>query len=88
MVNIFIWADMKFRIERAIRNDNLSPNKAEEKIAKIDKRRANYYNYHASEKWGRIENYQLSLQSDAIGIDHCVDLIKLFVESDSCDEAK
>ena len=88
VVNIFIWADMKFRVERAIRIDNLSPNKIEENIAKIDKRRANYYNYHASEKWGRIENYQLSLQSDAIGIDHCVDLIKLFVESDSSDEAK
>lgn len=88
VVNIFIWADMKFRIERAIRYDNLSPNKAEEKIAKIDKRRANYYNYHASEKWGRIENYQLSLQSDAIGIDHCVDLIKLYVESNLSDEAK
>ena len=88
VVNIFIWADMKFRIERAIRIDNLSPNKAEENIAKIDKRRANYYNYHASEKWGRIENYQLALQSDAIGIDNCVDLIKLFVESDSSNETK
>lgn len=88
VVNVFIWADMKYRIERAIRIDNLSPNKAEENITKIDKRRANYYNYHASEKWGRVESYQLSLQSNSIGIDNCVELIKLFVESDTKNAAK
>lgn len=81
VINVFIWADMDFRIERAIRIDNLSPNKIEDNILKIDKRRANYYNYHASEKWGRAENYHLSLKSSYIGIDNCVDCIKLFVES-------
>ena len=69
VVNIFIWADIKFRIERAIRIDGLSANKAEENIAKIDKRRANYYNYHASEKWGRAENYHFSIKSSYGGID-------------------
>lgn len=81
VVNVFVWADMDFRIERSIRIDNLSPNKAEESILKIDKRRANYYNYHASEKWGRAENYHLSLKSSYIGIDNCVECIRLYVES-------
>lgn len=80
VVNIFVWADMKFRIERAIRIDGLSPNKAEDNILKIDKRRANYYNYHASEKWGRAENYHLSVKSSYAGIDHAVECIKAFIE--------
>lgn len=80
VVNVFIWADMEFRKERAIRIDKLSPIKAEESILKIDKRRANYYNYHANEKWGRAENYHLSLNSSYVGIDRCVDVIKLFLD--------
>lgn len=83
VVNIFIWADIKFRIERAIRIDGLSENKAEDNILKIDKRRANYYNYHASEKWGRAENYHLSIKSSYAGIDHTVDCIKAFIEGDT-----
>lgn len=81
VVNIFIWANIQFRIERAIRIDGLAENKAGENILKIDKRRANYYNYHASEKWGRVENYQLSIESSYAGIDGTVEIIKAFIES-------
>ena len=80
VVNVFIWADIDFRIERAIRIDGLSPNKAAENILKIDKRRANYYNYHASEKWGRAENYHLAVKSSYGGIDHAVACIKAYIE--------
>ena len=80
VVNIFVWADIQFRIERAIRIDGLAENKAEDNILKIDKRRANYYNYHASEKWGRAENYHLSVNSSYAGIDHTVEIIRAFIE--------
>lgn len=80
VVNVFIWGDLPFRIKRAIEVENLSPNKAQENILKIDKRRANYYNYHASEKWGRAENYHLSLKSSYIGVDNCVDCIIEFLK--------
>lgn len=83
VINIFICADLAFRVERAIRIDHMAENKIEDNILKIDKRRANYYNYHASEKWGRAENYHLSLKSSSIGIDGCVELIKRYVELNS-----
>ncbi len=80
VVNVFIHASKEFRVARAIKVDNLSTNKAEENLAKIDKRRANYYNYHSSEKWGVAMNYHISLDSSMIGIDGCVECIKAFVE--------
>ncbi len=80
VINIFIWADLKFRKDRAVSLYQLPENKAEEEITKIDKRRANYYNYHASEKWGRAENYHLSVKSDYVGIDNAVKLIAGFLE--------
>ena len=81
VVNVFIWAGKEARKERVIRLYDVSRNKAEDELIKADKRRANYYNYHANEKWGKAENYHLSLRSDYIGIDHAVESILLYLKS-------
>lgn len=80
VVNIFICADIAYRTNRAIELYNLPKEKATENVTKYDKRRANYYNYHASEKWGNVNNYHLSIRSDFGGIDHTVACIKAFLE--------
>lgn len=81
VIHVFIWADMAYRKERAIKLYNLPEQKAEENILKIDKARANYYNYHASEKWGKAENYHLSIRSDTVGIDNAANLIVDYLKS-------
>lgn len=80
VVNIFIWAELSTRKKRAVELYHLKGDKAEEEIIKMDKRRANYYNYHANEKWGRADHYHLSLRSDSIGIDSTVDCIIRYLE--------
>lgn len=80
VVNVFIWADLQARKKRAIEIYHLKENKVEEELIKTDKRRAIYYNYHANEKWGKAENYHLSIRSDYIGIDHSVDCILRYLE--------
>lgn len=79
-IHVFIWADLIFRKERALKLYDMQEDKAEENILKIDKRRANYYNYHASDKWGRAENYHLSLRSDYVGIDNSVELLADYIK--------
>lgn len=81
VVNIFVYADLAFRAERAIRIDNMSPDRIEENILKIDKRRYNYHNFHTGEKWGRSENYSLCINSSHVGIDSAVEVIRMYVES-------
>jgi Cytidylate kinase len=80
VVNIFVWADLEYRKQRAVKLYGLKDQKAEEEILKSDKRRANYYNYHTDEKWGKAENYHLSIRSDDIGIDNTVDCILRYLE--------
>jgi cytidylate kinase len=80
VVHIFIWADLEARKQRAVSLYQMKANKVEEEIIKIDKRRANYYNYHANEKWGKAENYHLSIKSDYLGIDNSVECILRFLE--------
>ena len=81
VVNVFVLADMPFRIERAQRIDGMPSEKIEENIRKMDKRRYNYYNFHTGEKWGKAENYDLCINSSRVGIDSAVQCIKAFVEA-------
>ncbi len=81
LVNIFVYADIDFRAERAIRIDGMSPDKIENAIQKIDKRRANYHNFHTGEKWGKTENYSLCINSGKVGIEKAAEVIRAYVEA-------
>ena len=81
VINIFVWSSMPFRIKRAVERDGIEPEKAEETIIRMDKRRANYYNYHAVERWGAVTNYHLAIQNDFRGVDKKVEVIKQFIDS-------
>ena len=59
----------------------MTPNKARDLIHKNDKRRASYYNYYTSKKWGDSRGYDLTLDSGRIGVEGCVDIILAFRES-------
>ena len=81
VINIFIWSSMPYRISRAVERDGVEEDRAEETIIRMDKRRANYYNYHATEKWGKVTNYHLAIQNDFRGVDKTVEVIKQFISS-------
>lgn len=78
-INVFIHADMDSKVERIAKIRELNHEKAKDLIIKTDKQRASYYNYYSTKKWGRAENYHLSLDS-GIGQNNAVLLLKKLVE--------
>lgn len=80
VVNIFITAPLKDRIERAIKYYNVEQKKADAIILKMDKKRASYYNFYSDKKWGKADTYDLCINS-SIGIDESVKIIKEFVKA-------
>ncbi len=78
--HIFIHAPFDSRVERAIKYYSVEPNKARDVITKMDKKRANYYNFYTDSKWGNCDSYDLTINSD-IGVEECVKVIKNFVET-------
>lgn len=80
VLNIFIHADMESRKRRAVEEYGLDSNKPEAAILKMDKRRAAYYEYYTGMKWGRMENYHLTLNSAILGVQDSAKLIKDFIE--------
>ena len=80
VVNVFIKADMEARKARAVTYYGLDGAKAEEAIRKMDKQRASYYNYYATATWGSVDNYDLCVDTGAVGVDGAVEIITQFVE--------
>lgn len=78
--NIFIHAPLEKRVERAVAQYGLAQEKSESAVLRIDKRRANYYNYYANRKWGKIDNYELSIDSSKLPIDDTVTMLQKYVE--------
>ena len=58
----------------------LTPEKAKDIIVKTDKRRANYYNYYTGQKWGKLENFDLAVDSARLGIETTADMLYEYVK--------
>jgi len=68
-LSVFISAKMEDRVKRISGLHQLPENKAEDLIVKMDKKRAEYYNYYSSKIWGVAESYHLCINSSVLGID-------------------
>lgn len=79
VANIFISAPFEDRVKRAIDVYGITEKHAEEYVKKIDKQRVSYYNYYTDKRWGTPWNYQLCIDSSALGIDGSVTLIEQFL---------
>ncbi len=82
VLNVFIHGDMDDKLKRAVNSYEVDERDVENSIRKIDKHRANYYEYYTDRKWGRAENYDLSLNSSTFGVDGCVSIIKMLIEKE------
>lgn len=79
-VKLFVRADMKQRMERAIALHGVAPEKAEDYVRRMDKERASYYNYYATATWGDVNNYDLCLDTGKLGIEGSVELIMNYLD--------
>ncbi len=73
--NVFIYADLPYRIDRIQKLYNMNADKAQSAIAKTDKKRASFYNYYTGKKWTSVENYDLCINSANLGVDGSVEMI-------------
>ena len=74
-LTVFVHADFKKRLERIVKEYGEPEEKAEKWLKDKDKRRMSYYNYYTDKKWGEADNYHVCLDSGALGIDKCVEVL-------------
>ena len=81
LLRVFISADFDKRVETIMTQQNISESQAKDLIVKTDKRRSNYYNYYTGGKWAKLENYDLVISTDKIGIEGAARLICMYIKS-------
>lgn len=79
-VHVYIHADMEFKKDRIVRLYGGSEKKPENRINDKNKKRAVNYKHFTGREWGKSQNYHLSINSGAVGIERCVDIILSLVK--------
>lgn len=74
-VSIFITSPIDTRIEHNMQINNMTNSQAKAFTKKTDNQRKNYYNYFSKRKWGAKDNYDITLNSGALGEVGTVDAI-------------
>ena len=80
VLSLFLYGDLDYRVERVVENLGLNPAKARELVIKTDKRRRSYYEYYTSNDWGIMGNYDLCLNTGALGIEHAANMVIAYVK--------
>jgi cytidylate kinase len=75
-LNVFIHADEKSKLERAVKYYHMPEKDAPSILKKNDRARYNHYKYYTDGDWGQAFNYDLCLNSGIFGIDGCVKMIR------------
>ena len=78
VLHVYLYADFDYRVDELCRKYGISKSEAKSRVMKTDKRRANYYNYYTGKKWGKMENYDLSIATDGKTHEEICQMIKLF----------
>lgn len=68
-INVFVYADKESRIARVCERQSVTRDEAISLIQKTDKRRVNYYNFYTGKKWGKYDNYHISVDSTLLGVE-------------------
>ena len=80
VLSVFVHAPREFCMEQAKKKLSMSDKEIERYIAKTDKRRADYYEYHTGRSWTDARNYDLCLDSSKLGFERCVEEIKAYMK--------
>lgn len=79
-LSFFIYSDFEARVRRIAKRHDISNKEAESLINKTDKKRINYYNFYTGKKWGKFENYHMSLDSSLLGVEGTAQMIAQLIK--------
>ncbi len=81
VISIYIEASREFCVKKVMSKMNVNGETAHTSITKTDQYRAAYYeHYTGGNYWTNPVNYDLTLNSERVGIDNCVKLIKEYLK--------
>ena len=74
-INVFIHAPQETRVNRIMALYNLSEAEALKAINTSDKERGNHYFRYTDQKWGKAQNYDISINSALMGVEKTAEML-------------
>ena len=74
-LHVFIYADMESRAKRIVERYGETDKSPKKRLEDKDQKRKVYYKNYTGRNWGEPHNYNLCLDSGALGLEACADLI-------------
>lgn len=81
LISIFILGDKEVKKQRVMEKYELDEKAAYNKMKKADKMRKTYHNFYADGKWGDSRNYDICINSSALGIDNTLDTLIAYIDA-------
>ena len=75
VLKVFIHASMEKRAERIVHQYGETAEDPVQRLKDKDKKRKAYYQLYSDRKWGAMENYHVALDSGALGLERCAEII-------------
>ena len=75
VLKVFIYSNMEDKINRATTFYKLDKEKAKKEISRIDKLRANHYKYYTDRQWNDHSNYDICINTQALGVEKTAELV-------------
>lgn len=75
VISVFIYSPLDFRMLRVAGSMNLTLNRAKDYIQKTDKQRRTYYDYYTSHEWGKMQNYDICINTQKVGIEKAAEMV-------------
>lgn len=74
-INVFIHAPMEARVQRIMALHQLDEAAAMKEINRSDKERGNHYFRYTDMKWGKAQNYDISVNSALLGVEKTAEML-------------
>lgn len=79
LVKIFILGDKEDKIRLVMEKRNVSEKEAISIMARHDKKRRAYHNYHCPNKWGDARGYDITINTSRLGLEKTTNLLEDYV---------
>lgn len=79
-IDVFLQASAEARVKTVMERENVTKKEAQNRIARLDKARATYYNYYTDRKWSDMKNYDIALNVSYLTPQEAADLLATFIQ--------
>ncbi|MCC8072013.1 MAG: cytidylate kinase-like family protein [Bacteroidales bacterium] len=80
LLNIFVHATVDDCCRRIMeREPGMTHDKARSRAEKVNRLRANYYNFYTDKTWGAASSYDLTLNTSLLSLDSIVEVVKTYI---------